>query len=61
MTLYPDVVRKAQIELDSVVGRDRAPTFTDKDNLPYIGAIVKETLRWRAVGPLGKTNVYLLL
>ncbi|PSR75210.1 hypothetical protein PHLCEN_2v9251 [Hermanssonia centrifuga] len=53
MTLYPDVLRLAHDELDSVVGRDRAPTFEDKPNLPYIDAIVKEVLRWRPVIPLG--------
>ncbi|KAI0792996.1 cytochrome P450 [Irpex lacteus] len=52
MTLYPDVLRRAQAEIDAVVGRERVPTFEDKDNLPYIRAIVRETLRWRPVGPL---------
>ena len=27
MVLYPDVQKKAQEELDAVVGRDRTPTF----------------------------------
>ncbi|KAJ7810241.1 cytochrome P450, partial [Mycena olivaceomarginata] len=31
----------------------RVPTFADQANLPYIRALVKETLRWRAPGPLG--------
>ncbi|EIM88908.1 cytochrome P450 [Stereum hirsutum FP-91666 SS1] len=53
MRLYPDVMRKAQAEIDSVVGRDRLPTFEDRARLPYIRAIVKEVLRWRPVGPLG--------
>ena len=53
MTLYPDVMRRAQAEIDAVVGRERVPTFDDKDKLPYIRAIVRETLRWRPVGPLG--------
>ena len=53
MTLYPDVMRKAQAELDVVVGRDRLPTFDDKDDLPYIRAVVKEVLRWRPVVPMG--------
>ncbi|KAI0700086.1 cytochrome P450 [Cytidiella melzeri] len=52
MTLYPDVMAKAQAELDTVIGRERAPTFEDKANLPYIRAMVRETLRWRPVGPL---------
>lgn len=40
MTLYPDVQRKAQAELDLVVGSERLPTFADRDRLPYINAIV---------------------
>lgn len=36
MTLYPDVMRKAQAQIDAVVGRDRMPTFADRDQLPYI-------------------------
>ena len=37
----PDAIRKAQEELDRVVGPDRTPTFEDAKNLPYIRAIVK--------------------
>ncbi len=39
-----DVQVKAQSEIDRVVGRDRLPTFQDRDQLPYIGAIVTEVL-----------------
>lgn len=53
MVLYPETQKKAQAELDAVVGRSRLPTFADFDHLPYIRAMVKETLRWRAVDPLG--------
>lgn len=49
----PKAMEKAQAELDEVVGRDRMPAFEDKNNLPYIQAIIRETLRWRPVGPLG--------
>lgn len=49
MNIYPDVMKKAQEELDRVVGRDRVPTFDDKANLPYFRAMVKEILRWRPV------------
>ncbi|KAI0088551.1 cytochrome P450 [Irpex rosettiformis] len=48
----PAIMYKAQAELDAVVGRERAPTFEDRDNLPYIRAIVRETLRWRPIAPL---------
>ncbi|KAG2068179.1 cytochrome P450 [Suillus decipiens] len=53
MVLYPDVQKRAQAEIDAVVGRDRLPTFEDRESLPYINAIVRETFRWEPVVPLG--------
>ncbi|KAJ3558855.1 hypothetical protein NM688_g681 [Phlebia brevispora] len=53
MVLYPDVMRRAQAQIDAVVGRERLPTFSDREQLPFIDAMVKEILRWRPVGPLG--------
>jgi cytochrome P450 len=53
MSLYPDVQRRAHAELDTVVGRGRLLDFDDRGKLPYLGAILKETLRWKAVTPLG--------
>jgi hypothetical protein len=60
MALYPDVMRKAQAEIDTVVGRHRIPTFADRPHLSYVRAIVKEVLRWRPVGPLGESYRLLL-
>ncbi|KAI0254607.1 cytochrome P450 [Lactifluus subvellereus] len=53
MVTYPETQKRAQEELDSVVGRTRIPTFLDLQDLPYIRAMVKEALRWRPVDPLG--------
>jgi cytochrome P450 len=53
MIAYPETQARAQAELDAVVGRARPPTFTDHPHLPYLRAMVKETLRWRPVGPVG--------
>ncbi|KAG2087118.1 cytochrome P450 [Suillus discolor] len=53
MVLYPDVQKRAQAEIDSVVGRERLPTFEDRASLPYIEAVVRETFRWQPVAPLG--------
>jgi len=53
MVTYPDIQKRAQEELDSVVGQTRIPTFADLPHLPYIRAMVKEALRWRPVDPLG--------
>ncbi|KAI0676609.1 CyP450 monooxygenase [Trametes maxima] len=49
---FPEVLRKAQAELDSVVGPSRMPDFTDEDALPYVSAVTKECLRWHIVAPL---------
>lgn len=51
MAMYPEVQCKAQSELDGVVGNGRSPEF--EDNLPYIQAVVMESLRWIPVVPLG--------
>ncbi|KAF8258627.1 cytochrome P450 [Lactarius quietus] len=53
MVAHPEIQKRAQAELDAVVGRARPPTFSDASNLPYIQATVKETLRWRPPLPLG--------
>ncbi|KAF8225436.1 cytochrome P450 [Tricholoma matsutake] len=53
MTLHPEVVKKAQAEIDAVVGNERLPTFADRENLPYIDALTKEVFRWNSVVPTG--------
>ncbi|KAJ6555570.1 cytochrome P450 [Mycena vulgaris] len=53
MALYPDVLKRAQAEIDSVVGSDRLPQLSDRPHLPFIEAIVLESLRWHPVAPLG--------
>lgn len=53
MTLYPEAQRRAQAEIDSVIGVNRLPTFEDRPNLPYVEALFKEVLRWNPVAPLG--------
>jgi cytochrome P450 len=55
MAMYPEVQRKAQAELDAVIGRDRLPDFDDLDSLPFINAVVKETMRWQPVLPMGES------
>lgn len=50
---HPEVMRRAQEELDQVVGRERLPTLGDQDKLIYIDAVIKEVLRWWPVAPLG--------
>lgn len=53
MVLYPGVQKRAQAEIDLVIGRDRLPAFEDKKSLPYVDAVVRETYRWMPIAPLG--------
>ncbi|RPD61602.1 CyP450 monooxygenase [Lentinus tigrinus ALCF2SS1-6] len=53
MSLYPEVLKNAQAELDAVVGPARLPNFSDKDSLVYVNAIIREASRWIPVTPLG--------
>ena len=54
MIQHPEVQAKAQDELDRVIGRTRLPEFDDRDRLPYVDALVKETMRWHPMLPLSK-------
>ncbi|KAG0699228.1 cytochrome P450 [Suillus ampliporus] len=56
MTLFPEVQKKAQAEIDAVVGPDRLPTFADRASLPYIEALTKEILRWNVVVASGMSD-----
>nr|BAK09523.1 cytochrome P450 [Postia placenta] len=53
MTCYPEAQRKAQAEIDAVIGNDRLPTLADRDKLPFVTALCCEVLRWQPVAPLG--------
>ena len=53
MILYPEVQRKAQQELDLVLGKDRLPDFSDRESLPYVEALFMECFRWYPQAPLG--------
>ncbi|KAK7447720.1 hypothetical protein VKT23_013976 [Stygiomarasmius scandens] len=52
LLLHPEIQAKAQAEMDAVVGTTRLPDFEDRDKLPYLEAILTETLRWTPVLPL---------
>ena len=57
MIAFPEVQRRAQAEIDAVVGRDHLPTFADSPRLPYVRAMIKEVLRWRPALPFGVPHV----
>ncbi|KAK1230345.1 hypothetical protein PQX77_006555 [Marasmius sp. AFHP31] len=52
MIAFPESQKKAQAELDRVVGPHRLPTLEDLPDLPYIRAIIQEVNRFRPPVPL---------
>nr|AVZ23842.1 cytochrome P450 [Thanatephorus cucumeris] len=55
--LYPDVMQKAQAEIDSAVGRERIPNLQDRDSLPYTEAVLLEVMRFCPPAPLGVSHL----
>lgn len=53
MALNPHIQDKAQAELDTILGPYTLPKLSDREKLPYTNAIVKESLRWYPVAPMG--------
>ncbi|KIJ28556.1 hypothetical protein M422DRAFT_37307 [Sphaerobolus stellatus SS14] len=52
LVLYPGVQKKAQEEIDKVIGQGRLPQFEDRPDLPYVDAFVKELYRYFVVTPV---------
>ncbi|KAI0189210.1 putative cytochrome P450 oxidoreductase [Xylaria flabelliformis] len=57
MILFPEVQRKAQEEIDRVIGNSRLPTYSDREDLPYINAVLTEAWRWHTVVPMALPHV----
>ncbi|KAF7348413.1 hypothetical protein MSAN_01795500 [Mycena sanguinolenta] len=51
MALNPEIVKKAQNELDAVVGLGFLPGFEHRSALPYCEAVFREVFRWRPILP----------
>jgi hypothetical protein len=54
MQEHPELQKKAQAELDAVVGRQRLPSHDDRESLPYVNALCKELLRYDPPFPVGR-------
>lgn len=49
MLRYPEVAKKAQAEIDRVVGSEQLPELKDRPDLPYVDGILKEVMRYAAL------------
>lgn len=45
MILFPEAQAQGHEEIDRVIGKDRMPTWEDREQLPVIRAMVEESLR----------------
>ncbi|KIK64178.1 hypothetical protein GYMLUDRAFT_241366 [Collybiopsis luxurians FD-317 M1] len=57
MLANPEALERAQAEISSVVQPGEFPRFSDQQHLPFVTAIVKETLRWKNVTPLADIGI----
>ncbi|KAJ7146856.1 cytochrome P450 [Mycena epipterygia] len=53
MLFNPEAQKKAQMEIDAVIGQGQLPHFNDEQSLPYVSALVQEVLRWKPSLPMG--------
>ncbi len=61
MVRNPDAQRRAQEELDRVVGRGRLPDFDDRPSMPFLEAVLRETERLHPVANLGECLFQIIL
>lgn len=58
MVTHPDVQHKIQAELDEVLGQNRLPTPTQSQQLEYLQAVWRESMRLDPPAPLGPQLPY---
>lgn len=56
MALFPAVQARAREEINRVVGTGRYPEFDDQRDLPYVHAVVLESLRWNPPAPFSTSQ-----
>lgn len=52
MVLHPEYRKRAQEEIDRVIGSARLPDYADRGKLPYVEAFYREVMRWQPPTPL---------
>ncbi|KAL0565565.1 hypothetical protein V5O48_016455, partial [Marasmius crinis-equi] len=53
METHPEVQKRVQAEIDAATGGERLPLPDDEGKMPYLAAVIKETIRWSPVAPMG--------
>lgn len=55
MLAHPEIQKRAQAEIDTVLNQQRLPDFTDQPSMPYVTAIAREVLRMAPPAPTGQS------
>ena len=57
MAMYPDIQRRVQDEIDSVVPKGGLPSLQDRSKLVYTEAVMLEVLRWATILPFAVVHL----
>jgi cytochrome P450 len=52
LAAYPDIQKRIQQEIDDVIGKERRPKFSDRNQMPYLQAFMWEVWRFRTLTPI---------
>ncbi|XP_020376054.1 cytochrome P450 2J2-like [Rhincodon typus] len=56
MMAYPDIQEKCQKEIDQVIGSSRAPSLSNRPDMPYVNAVIHEIQRFGNILPFAVSH-----
>jgi cytochrome P450 len=56
LAIDPDIQMKCHAEINATIGREKQPTMKDKEQMPYMQAVLDEIQRYATIVPMGVTH-----